>query len=402
MTSCRARTAVTAPMRLPVPVTTSVGPARWTRSDLREVGEQGVLDRRRWPEAEPLLRVDHRDDAGRRVERDHPAVADDGDAIGEPLRLLHQVRHEDDGDAAAADRLDEVPRVAARLRVESGRQLVEDRDPWLTDEREGDRQALLLAAGEVAVRRVALLAETQLIDQRAWIGRIVVERREQLEGLADGHPVGQLALLELDADEAAQALAVPAGIEAQDPDRAGVGRPQTGDRLDGGRLAGAVRSEDAEDLALLDGEGHAVDRRAVAISLGEVGDFDDVHGPSIAHGSGERHRRGGRISRRDRSMAGSTERLMRVRSSGIPEAGRGRSAATRSRAAHLGSASSDAVGAEADRGRRPVVDGPTGRVPWAIYESCLVEMPQTGRRGSHDPTWGPSTRQRLSVAALRE
>jgi len=116
--------------------------------------------------------------------------------------------------------------------------------------------------------------------------------------------------MELDADEGAQALAIPMRIEAEDPDGAGVGRPETGDRLDGGGLAGAVRSEDAEDLALLNGEGHAVDRRAVAVSLGEVGDFDDVHGPSIAHGPREGHRRGGRISRRGRSMTGSTERLM--------------------------------------------------------------------------------------------
>ena len=101
----------------------------------------------------------------------------------------------------------------------------------------------------------------------ARIRGLRVERREQVEGLADGHPVGELALLELDADERPQSVAVPARVEAEDPDGAGVGRPETGDRLDGGCLAGAVRSEDAEDLALLDGEGDAVDRRAVAVVL---------------------------------------------------------------------------------------------------------------------------------------
>ena len=98
---------------------------------------------------------------GGRVERDHPAVADHRDPIGEAFGLLHQVGDEDDGDAAVADRLDEVPGVATRLRVEAGGQLVEDRDPRLADERERDREPLLLAAGQVAVGGVALVREAR-------------------------------------------------------------------------------------------------------------------------------------------------------------------------------------------------------------------------------------------------
>ena len=187
--------------------------------------------------------------------------AEDGHPVGEPLGLLHQVRDEEDGHAAIADRLDQVPRLAAGLRVEPGRQLVEDRDLRPADERQGDRQALLLAARQVPVGRVALVVEPEVVDQLARIGRVSVERGEQVERLADGDPVGQLALLELDADEGPQSVAVPPGIEPEHADRAGVGRPQTGDRLDGRGLAGAVRSEDAEDLALLDGERDAVDGR---------------------------------------------------------------------------------------------------------------------------------------------
>ena len=106
-----------------------------------------------------------------------------------------------------------------------------------------------------------LSSSPRSLDQLARVGRLLVERGEQLERLADGDPVGQLALLELDADEAPESLAVPPGIEPEDADRARVGRPETGDRLDGRGLAGAVRAEDAEDLALLDGERHAVDGR---------------------------------------------------------------------------------------------------------------------------------------------
>ena len=53
---------------------------------------------------------------------------------------------QEDGDAALADALDQVPGVAASLRVEPGRELVEDGDLGVADERERDREPLLLAA----------------------------------------------------------------------------------------------------------------------------------------------------------------------------------------------------------------------------------------------------------------
>ena len=91
-----------------------------------------------------------------------------------------------------------------------------------------------------------------------------------------------------------------------------VGRAEAGDRLDGRGLAGTVGSEDAEDLAFLDGERDAVDGRAVAVALGEVGDFDDVHAPSLAGGRRDHIGRTSRTSTASRSSRGSTERLMRV------------------------------------------------------------------------------------------
>ena len=90
-----------------------------------------------------------------RVDRDDLARVDHGEPVGEPLGLFHEVGHQEDGHAPVADALDQVPRVPAGLRVQSGGQLVEDRDPRVPDERERDRQPLLLAAGELAERRVS-------------------------------------------------------------------------------------------------------------------------------------------------------------------------------------------------------------------------------------------------------
>ena len=147
--------------------------------------------------------------------------AEDGDAIGEPLGLLHQVGDEQDGHAAVADRLDELPRLAAGLRVEPGRELVEDRDPRPADERQGDRQALLLAAREVAVGRVALVVEPEVVDQLARVGRL--RRRTRRTARAPRATVirsGSSLSWSWTPTSGPQPVAVPPRIEPEDADRA--------------------------------------------------------------------------------------------------------------------------------------------------------------------------------------
>src|SRR4029077_2657573 len=99
----------------------------------------------------------------------------------------------------------------------------------------------------------------------------------------------------LDAEDLAELVAITAWIEAEDVDGARVGRAEPADRFDGGGLAGAVRPEDGEDLAGLDRERDVVDDSLVAVALGEVGDFDDVHGPSLSRQPGRTHRTSGRF-----------------------------------------------------------------------------------------------------------
>ena len=80
-------------------------PLRSTRADLRQVGEQPIVERRGRAEPQPLL-------ARRRGRRCPPGVSsatmrplvDDRDPVGEALGLLHEVGDEQDGDAAVADR----------------------------------------------------------------------------------------------------------------------------------------------------------------------------------------------------------------------------------------------------------------------------------------------------------
>jgi hypothetical protein len=215
------------------------------------------------------------DQSGRGVQGGHPALVDHGDPVAQSLCLLHEVGDEEDGDTARADVLDELPGVAAGARVQAGGELVEDDDPRVADQGERDEQALLLAAGELREPGGQLGGEPQALGKRAPVQGTWTEGGVQLQGLTDGELGLQFALLELGAEDAGHARVVGHGVEAGDPDPARVGDAQALDALDGGGLAGAVRAEDPEDLALLDGEGDAVDDGPVAVGLAQSADFDD-------------------------------------------------------------------------------------------------------------------------------
>ena len=64
-------------------------------------------------------------------------------------------------------------------------------------------------------------------------------------------------------------------VDAVDHGAALVDRTHPLDHLERGRLAGAVRPEDAEHLALRDLEAHAVDGDERAVALAQVADDDD-------------------------------------------------------------------------------------------------------------------------------
>ena len=86
-----------------------------------------VADLGRDPRAGQLRRL---------AERDDPALAQHGDAIGELLRLVEVVRRQEDGLAELAQRADHLPRGAAGRRVEAGRRLVEEEELGVADQAE--------------------------------------------------------------------------------------------------------------------------------------------------------------------------------------------------------------------------------------------------------------------------
>jgi hypothetical protein len=101
------------------------------------------------------------------------------------------------------------------------------------------------------------------------------EGREQLDGLGDPQPAGQRRVLQLGADALPQLRRLACRVQPEHPNRASIRTAQTLGALDGGRLAGAVRAEDPEDLTMLNRERHIVDRKRRAMCLAEMRNLDD-------------------------------------------------------------------------------------------------------------------------------
>jgi hypothetical protein len=101
--------------------------------------------------------------------------------------------------------------------------------------------------------------------------RLAIERPEQREDFADGEFVGELRLLQLNAEPLAQRP--PGGALAprrsQDLDLARVRRGQPFEDLDRGGLAGAVRPEQAKAFAGPDRQIEARDGDDVTEALGQ-------------------------------------------------------------------------------------------------------------------------------------
>ena len=108
--------------------------------------------------ARPLVEL------GRRRDLLQPAGAHDADPVGDRQRLLLVVRDEQGGGAdLALDPADLVAQLGAHLGVQRGQRLVEQQHLRLDRQRPGQRDALLLAAGELV--RVAVRPASREPDQ---------------------------------------------------------------------------------------------------------------------------------------------------------------------------------------------------------------------------------------------
>ena len=94
------------------------------------------------------------------------AISDIGDVVA-ALGLVHIMGRDEHGEAARGERVDLVPEGAAGLRIDAGGGLVEQQQLRLVQGGDGEREALLPAAGEGAGELLAPLGEAELVERVA-------------------------------------------------------------------------------------------------------------------------------------------------------------------------------------------------------------------------------------------
>ena len=105
------------------------------------------------------------------------AVAHDDDAVGEREGLVLAVGDEEGGDLQPLLQVaDLLAQALAQVLVEAGEGLVEEQDLRLEHQRAGERDALLLAAGELVGHPLAVALEADLLERGLDAARDLVAR----------------------------------------------------------------------------------------------------------------------------------------------------------------------------------------------------------------------------------
>ena len=179
-----------------------------------------------------------------------------------------------------ADAAHQLPDRAARLRIEAGRQLVEEHDLGIVDERERDEEPLLLAARQRHEPGVALVGEPELLEQPSPSATgLSIERGPEIDRLPHLDALLELRLLQLHADALLQRVDVANRIER----RAREIVPRSGRRSPSTHSIvvvlpapfGPIRPKISPSL---DVERHVVDGDEPAVAFLDAGDPDDGHG----------------------------------------------------------------------------------------------------------------------------
>ena len=203
----------------------------------------------------------------RRADVDDAAAFDDGDAVAEALGLLHEMRGQQHGLAARANLAHQIPDGAPGLGIEAGRQLVEQHDVGIVNERERDEEPLLLPARERHEPGLPLVGETETLEQGVSIHGMRIERRPQVNRFATLIRFWSCACCSCTPTFCCSVRASRIGSSDSTEIDPRSGTPQPFDALHRRRLAGAIRTDETEDLALLDVERHIVDGDGLAVGL---------------------------------------------------------------------------------------------------------------------------------------
>src|SRR3990172_8221660 len=221
------------------------------------------------------------------VKGDPAAAPHDVGAVGDLDRARGVLLDEEHRHAFLAELLENLEHLVDDQRRQPERGLVEEEELRPGEQRPGDCELLLLAAGELRARPVEEAPQhgealAHLLDVGLRLLSVLARRRSDAQVLADREPAEDAPVLRHERDAETEDRI---GREADDRpacecDVARGGPEDAGDRPERRRLAGAVVAHEADQLALLDLERELLDGRAAALGYGEVSEPEHSPLPS--------------------------------------------------------------------------------------------------------------------------
>ena len=207
-------------------------------------------------------------------------VVDDRDAGAHLAELGEDVAADEDRLAHRSQLAEDLAHLDSRSRVEARRRLVEDQQCRVVDQRVGEAQALAHAARQRLDVRLALVGQPDDLEQladhrRSAVGGDAVAAGEEVEVLPHAQVVVDAVEVGHVADAAPDLDRVGGHRDAGDVRLARGRSEQGGQDLHRRRLAGPVRADQPEDLAMADDEVQAGDGELVVVALHEAAGLDD-------------------------------------------------------------------------------------------------------------------------------
>src|SRR6059036_3496169 len=202
------------------------------------------------------------------------------------FRLVHVVRRHEDRRHRPGEVVDRAPEPASGGGIHAGGGLIEKQQRRLVDQRARQRKSLPPAARELPRELAEPIAQR---EEGNDVGQArprrappqAVNPRVEIEILGDRQVLVYPDLLSHVPDPLLDLLGRDGDVESRDQRRPGGRLEQPAQHADRRRLAGAVRTEQAEDFARLDAEGEGIDRGERAEAPREVAGLDG----GLNHGS---------------------------------------------------------------------------------------------------------------------
>ena len=230
---------------------------------------EGVVERRLLRFGEDLLRCAMRDDF---------AVVHGGEPI-EPARLVHVGGRDNHAHLrpTRADRIDQLPELPARERIDARGGLVENKQIRIVHQRAAEADFLLHAARELAAwsirKRVEPGGFQELVDALAPLGCALPEQAtEEVDVVEDAERRIEIAAKPLrhvgDAAVARPAMALVRHVAVEHHDLAGLNLAHPGDEGEQGGLADAVGPDHPHHAVGRNIEGQVVERERLSVAMG--------------------------------------------------------------------------------------------------------------------------------------